>query len=156
MGGRDPWLGGCQKRALIKIANGILAFDAGAHGVRRVHATACACAGTSILLNILEHLLRRVTSFFCALERVVGIGAEGLVGGADVDRLLERFRVSRLYGATVDHEGGTVVARESHDDTGHVLVTTGNGDAGIVVLGAGDGFEGVCDELAGLEGEAHS
>lgn len=59
-------------------------------------------------------------------------------------------------GAAVDHDEGAVVASGGHDDAGHVFVAAGDGDVGVVVLRAGDGFDGVGDEFAGLEGEAHA
>ncbi|KAF7542343.1 hypothetical protein G7046_g10177 [Stylonectria norvegica] len=90
------------------------------------------------------------------LEAAVGVGARGFVAGADVDVVLEQGGVALPDGAAVDHDEGAVMARGGHDDAGHVLVASRDGDVGVVVLGAGDGLNGVGDEFAGLEGEAHT
>lgn len=48
------------------------------------------------------------------------------------------------------------MSRESHDDSGHVLVASGNGYAGVMVLSTCYSLDTVGDDFASLEGEAHA
>jgi hypothetical protein len=48
------------------------------------------------------------------------------------------------------------VARECHDDAGHVLVAARQRNASIMVLRACDRFDAVRYDLASLEGKPHA
>lgn len=79
-----------------------------------------------------------------------------LVAGTDIDVFAECLAVTGLNGPTINHDGWAVVARKRHNDAWHVLIAAGYCDTCIVVLRTGHGFDTISNDLAGLEGKAHS
>jgi hypothetical protein len=53
--------------------------------------------------------------------------------------------------ATVNHQSRTVETTESHEGTGHVLVTTGNNDHAVEPVAAGGSLDLVGDKVTRLE-----
>jgi hypothetical protein len=58
--------------------------------------------------------------------------------------------------ATVDHQTRPVHTAHGHDDTGHVLVASGNADVGIVPLSTHDSLDRVGDKITTLQRVTHA
>lgn len=58
--------------------------------------------------------------------------------------------------SSVDHDGGSVDSTHGHNNTRHVLVATGKRDVGVVPLATHDSLNRVGDDVAGLQGVAHT
>ena len=72
----------------------------------------------------------------------------------DVERLTAA--VTGADGAAVDHQGRAIHTSHRHDDAGHVFVAAGDGDEAVIPLRTHNGFDGVGDEVARLQREAHA
>lgn len=123
-------------------------LDGGGHGVSSVHTTASTTSGASVADDIE------------ALSLVDLAGQElsvCLERRDDVDvRVVLSGRATRSDRTTVHHQTGTVHSSHGHQDTRHVLVTTGDADVGIVPLTTHDGLDRVRNQITALQGEAHS
>ena len=119
-------------------------FNRRGHGVGRVHAAAGARTRTRRAHDGAAVLFVNPPGdeFPVALER-----------GDDVHFLT--LVIAGLDGAAVDHERGAVETAHGHDAAGHVLVAARDGDIGVIPLRAHDGFDGIRDEVPGLQGKTH-
>jgi hypothetical protein len=132
--------GGTGKRHTHSLNNG-------SHGVGSVHTTASATARAGVLDDVLTLVLVDLTSDKLTVS---------LEGRDDVESLVGHLTTSGSDGTAVNHDGGSVDSSHGHDDTGHVLVATGQGNVCIVPLATHDGLDRVCDDVARLQGVAHT
>lgn len=145
-----------RRRAGEREAHG---FNRRGHGVGRVHAATGTGAGAGVMLEIGQDVAARAAGLagVCGgVQTAVRVGACCLVACRDVNFLFKKGRVALADRATVDHYKGSVVSCGRHDDARHILVAAGDGDVGIVVLRACNGLDGVGNDFARLEREAHA
>ena len=125
------------------------AFDGAGHGIGGVHAAASTSTRTGVFDDFLA---------FGIAERVCEKFAVALKGRDDIEFAFFTLNggATGLYCAAVDHQGRAIEAAHCHDHAGHVFVAAGQCDQSIVPLRAHEGFDGVGDEVAGLQGEGHA
>ena len=113
-----------------------------------VHATASTATGARVSDDIetllLGDLARDELSVRLESGNNVKLVVLGLLTATSCDR------------TTVDHQTRPVHASHSHNDTGHVLVATGNADVRIVPLATHDSLNGVGNKITALQRVAHT
>ena len=125
-------------------------LDRGGHGVGSIHPTAGAGAGDGGGLDVAEAGVG---------ELALGVFADGLEDGDDVERLLfiaVGGGETRENTPAVDEDGGAVEAGDGHHATRHIFVAATDGDEAVEALGGHSGLDGVGDDVAGDEGVAHT
>ena len=85
----------------------------------------------------------------------VAHAAHALEQGDEV-ALLAGGQGTGQHGAAGDQHRGDVQAHHGHEHAGHALVAVGDEDQGVEGMGAGHDLDGVGDELARRQGEAHA
>lgn len=121
-------------------------LNGGGHGVGGVHATASTLSRAGVADNVVALVLGDLAG------NVLSVGLEGV----DQIDLGAGLAASGGNGTTVHHDTGSVDTSHSNQDTGHVLVATGQGDVGVVPLTAHDGLDTVGDDLSALQGVSHT
>ena len=117
---------------------------------RRQHAypSTSSSSGAGVPDGIVSLLLGLLSLTFLQVLTV------GLESGHDVELLATTL--TGLDGTSVDHETGSVETTESHQGSGHVLVTSGNDDHSVQPVSTGGGLDLVSDEVSRLQRVTHA
>ncbi len=119
------------------------------HGVGGVHATTGTGTGAGVAHGVVADL------FGIGGAAVGEVLAVGLEGGNNVERAFDASASTGSDGAAIKHNTRSVETTERHEDTGHVLIATGDDDTSIEPVTTAGGLDRVGDEIARRERVGH-